>query len=491
NSITVVNISTNQVVGSVLVGGGPGGEALDTNTGILYVTNTASMNISLVSTQTDKVVAWRAAGRDPAAVAYDRVNGDVYVANFMSDNLTVIDGRTQLTIGSIPTGSTPGGIAVDPSSDLVYVTNFGSNNVSIINGSTNTVLASVPVGVYPLGAIVDPFNGEVYVANSYSNNISVISGRLGQVIATIGPVPTPEFFAYDAMSGYLYSADGPSNEVSWIAPQPALLGLQVTPGTASTTVGRSVSFSATPACFPVVCGPGIVYHWAVSNPLGTMASPGGAVGVFVAGASAGNLTLYVNATLAGYNASGQPVAITILPELSSVGIAPPSVELFPRTLVTLTANAVCAGGSCARMVNYSWMSDGQDGTLLGSSGSIVQYRAGNVSGTEAISVTATIAGESPRSGHANVTVVVNQSRVSSPHFAFGLSPSEWTMIFSLLAASLLLAIVLVLLLRRKRRGTTANLSPDSKKAGNSDRQERRGGLAAELAGRSAAPERKE
>ena len=160
---------------TIAVGTNPVGVAYDPSDGYVYVANYGSNSVSVINGSTNTVIGSVAVGLKPWGVAYDPSNGYVYVANSGSNNVSVINGATNTVIGSIAVGSMPEGVACDPSNGYVYVANSGSNNVSVINGATNTVIASTRVGSYPIGVVYDPSNKCVYVANENSNNVSVIT----------------------------------------------------------------------------------------------------------------------------------------------------------------------------------------------------------------------------------------------------------------------------------------------------------------------------
>ncbi|MFE2227638.1 IPT/TIG domain-containing protein [Streptomyces kronopolitis] len=69
------------------------------------------------------------AGTSPFAVAV-APNGNVYVTNSASGNVTVIDSVTNAVIATLPAGTQPLGVAVAPNGNI-YVANFGSSNVSV------------------------------------------------------------------------------------------------------------------------------------------------------------------------------------------------------------------------------------------------------------------------------------------------------------------------------------------------------------------------
>ena len=141
-----------------LIGNGicPQGIAFDPLNGNLYVANYCSSNVSIINGTTNKVIGSVYGNSFHYGIAFDPLNGNLYVANYCSSNVSIINGTTNNVIGSVNAGHYPYGIAFDSSNGKVYVSNFGSNNVSIINGTTNKVIGNVSVGTAPEGMAFDP-----------------------------------------------------------------------------------------------------------------------------------------------------------------------------------------------------------------------------------------------------------------------------------------------------------------------------------------------
>ncbi|HEV2520013.1 MAG TPA: YncE family protein [Thermoplasmata archaeon] len=177
NNVTVIDVADGwfKLVG---VGPAPVGIAYDHANGDIYVANAAyrqlSGSVTVIDGTTNKVVGSIPSGTEPSAVAYDPENRYVYVTNFGSNNLTVIDGTTNTVVGSIEVGSNPDGVAYDGAIGNLYVANYGSGNVTCVDGATDKVLGSVNVGSGPIGVAYDDSNQDIYVSNSGSDSVSVL-----------------------------------------------------------------------------------------------------------------------------------------------------------------------------------------------------------------------------------------------------------------------------------------------------------------------------
>jgi YVTN family beta-propeller protein len=83
-----------------------------------------------------------------------------YLTIAESDEVSVIDTSTNAVVETISVGNWPRGIAITPDGRYAYVTNSMSNTVSMIDTSTNAVVGSpIPVGACPLDIAITPIKG--------------------------------------------------------------------------------------------------------------------------------------------------------------------------------------------------------------------------------------------------------------------------------------------------------------------------------------------
>jgi YVTN family beta-propeller protein len=249
-NVSVVNGSTGKVLDAVAVGNAPSGIAVDSVRGRVYVVNSFDGTVSVINATTDKVIGSVRVGTfyDGPAVAVDPATGYVYVTNAGlggSDNVTVINGSTSKVVGTVAVGPSPVGIAVDTANGKVYVADAGSlgssHNVTVIEASNDTVVATVTVGSGPNWVAVDPTNGEVDVTNGYSGNVTIINATTQTVVGsvTVGSAPVGE--AFDTLNGCLYVANENSNNVSVVA---RALTVTATATPTTTDVGVPATFTA-------------------------------------------------------------------------------------------------------------------------------------------------------------------------------------------------------------------------------------------------------
>jgi YVTN family beta-propeller protein len=173
---------------SLGIGGMPYGVAMSTDGTRAYVTDIQNNRVSVVDIATRAVVGSIAVGKSPWGIAVGR-DGRAYVVNSDDGTLSVIDTTTNTVLGDLIVGNSPTSVAVNADGSRVYVTNSNDNTVSVINTSTYASTL-VEVGNSPFGVAVG--GDKIYVANEYDDTVSVIDAATNTVIATIavGDHPT-------------------------------------------------------------------------------------------------------------------------------------------------------------------------------------------------------------------------------------------------------------------------------------------------------------
>jgi YVTN family beta-propeller protein len=200
------------------LGSTPIGIAHDPDNSRMYVTNQDDGTVSVIDTTTNTVIGTLTVGSTPIGIAHDPDNDRMYVTNAGDGTVSVIDTTTN-TVDSTPLqiGNDPVGIAHDPVNDRMYVTNQNIGTVSVIDTTTNTVdPATIPVGAGPLGIAHDPDNSRMYVINQDDGTVSVIDTTTNTVIDTISVGSGSRGIAYDSVNNRMYVTNPLEGTVSVI-----------------------------------------------------------------------------------------------------------------------------------------------------------------------------------------------------------------------------------------------------------------------------------
>ena len=213
DTVSVIDIATNNVTATLNVGDSSSGIAVSPDGTKVYVTNCDSNNVSVIDTATNKVTATVPVGRYPAGVAVTPNGKKVYVANHYSNNVYVIDTATNKVTATVPVGRYPAGVAVNKAGTKVYVGNRGNLTVSVIDTATNKVKATVKGVGDPCGIAVSPNGKKVYVASIFSKTVYVIDTSTNKVQTALGVKPYP--------CGVAVSPDGSKLYVTSIVKYPS------------------------------------------------------------------------------------------------------------------------------------------------------------------------------------------------------------------------------------------------------------------------------
>ncbi|MCI4324162.1 MAG: YncE family protein, partial [Thermoplasmata archaeon] len=264
------------IVQQVAVGSLPVSMAYDASTGDVYVTNSGGQNVTVIDGSTDRVVGSIRVGSQPDGITYDSGRGELFVSNSGSDGVSVIDDSTNELVASIAVGYDPQGVAYDNATGDVYVAdghslnNWSTGTVSVIADSNNSVVANVTLGDDPTAAVYDPTSHVVLVANFLSNNISVIDAATSSVVADPDVGDGPMGLAYDSKNGTVYNTNSDQGTVSILGPRPpsrytlSLSEEGLPPGTSwSATWRGEIHRSATSATSDLVVNG--TYEFTVTN----------------------------------------------------------------------------------------------------------------------------------------------------------------------------------------------------------------------------------
>ena len=201
-----VKVNGDTTVGSIKVGGYPGGIVIPSDGEKAYVTNTGpdSKSIAVINLKADTVETTIGLGESSPSIALTPDDSKILVTQPAANAIWVIDAQSYTVIDQIGL-DTPAYIAISRDESYAYVTSANSNYISQISLSTLTQTHSFQVGDYPMGVVEDPLNGDLLVANripnSYSGNIIVLdSGFVAQDTINVVGFPTAMAFSEDEAS---------------------------------------------------------------------------------------------------------------------------------------------------------------------------------------------------------------------------------------------------------------------------------------------------
>lgn len=242
--ITLVT-GTSGTIGHLITGfllSEPAGIAINSSGSMAYVTDTGHNAVKVINVATNSVINTILVGNVPAAITISPDDTTVYVVNYndgqFNGTLNKINTSNNQVIGSpIAVGNGPWGITLSPDGATLLVTNSFDNTMSVINAATGITEGVLSIDGSPLGVAVS--SDEQFIAVSTVNNslVTLFNNNLevlGSV--TVSGIPKGLVFSPDnqtlyavSSAGYLYlinPADGSLRDSFFI--EPGLVGIAVT-----------------------------------------------------------------------------------------------------------------------------------------------------------------------------------------------------------------------------------------------------------------------
>ncbi|MBZ5529151.1 MAG: YncE family protein [Acidobacteriia bacterium] len=243
NNVSVINLSTGQIAGTVPVGTAPAGVATIPRLGYAVVANSdlnltdgsslGTGSVSIVNLATNAIISGGSVnvGTAPTGVAINQDSGKAYIVNTLSNTMSVID-LTATTPAALNVGvdQRPISIAVDPERNVALVgaiqqsgsSSQGVLDVMDISGATPTTksrisaFTSMPAGIaFDPSDSATPGNNLFYAVSSLSNALIMANPDTGGAQSVrIGVNPTS--VAYNFQTGTLITRNTMSNTLSFV-----------------------------------------------------------------------------------------------------------------------------------------------------------------------------------------------------------------------------------------------------------------------------------
>ena len=203
---TLFDRNTGKVKASIPTGTGPDAALYDEKTGLAFVMNADSEDVTFVAIAAAAAVATVALGGKPEAAAIDG-KGRLYVNIEDTAEIAVVDveSRTVVARYKLPDCEEPTGLAYDPESNLL-VSACANDKAKLIDAEKGADRGSVHIGAGADGAIFDAARRLVYIP-CYDGTLSIFSldsdGRAG-VVTTVRTTVGARTAALDPATGRLF-----------------------------------------------------------------------------------------------------------------------------------------------------------------------------------------------------------------------------------------------------------------------------------------------
>lgn len=183
-----------EVVFSTVIGGHPGGIAVDAVTHRAYVLSSNDGAVVVMSPKSGKVLKRVHISTYTSAIAIDSNRRRAYIASSQDSTVTVLSTKTNKIVKVIPVPSDPTAIAIDSALNRVFVNNLGGTAISVISQKTNRVVKTIDAGITVVSLRANTRTHQLYgsVFNSFSpGQIAVFNGKTGAYVdtMTVGDFP--------------------------------------------------------------------------------------------------------------------------------------------------------------------------------------------------------------------------------------------------------------------------------------------------------------
>ncbi len=129
------------------VGVRPFAVTIHPDSGHIYAANVGSNSLSVVDHSTGEVVGTVPSGDRPYGVTFAQGKG--FVTDQYADTLTIFDPISYKVLDTIDTGEYPEGIDVSHNGERIYVANWFSNALWVFDAKTNDLIAEIETGDGP------------------------------------------------------------------------------------------------------------------------------------------------------------------------------------------------------------------------------------------------------------------------------------------------------------------------------------------------------
>jgi YVTN family beta-propeller protein len=147
--------------------------------------------VIVIATATNQVIGTISIGGIATEKAITPDGKKLYVTNEYN-YVSVIDTENHKVIDTIKMESIPYKVAITPDGKKVYVRNERSNNVTVIATADDKVIATIALVYYTGDIAFTPDGKKAYITHASASYISVIDTASDKMIAAIHQVPNPE-----------------------------------------------------------------------------------------------------------------------------------------------------------------------------------------------------------------------------------------------------------------------------------------------------------
>ncbi len=181
--------------------------------GRIMTADQGANSVSVIDVATNSVIGTVPTGASPHHVVGTPDRREFWVTLFKENRLQVFDSATLHEIGSVDLGGSSDDLTFAPDGKRLYVSMGQDNMVAVIDPGARKLLTKIPVGRIPHGIKVRPDGQELYVTNTADNTLSILTLTPEPKLAIsfrVGADPFEVTFAGDGKTAYISNFLGDS-----------------------------------------------------------------------------------------------------------------------------------------------------------------------------------------------------------------------------------------------------------------------------------------
>ena len=185
DSISVIDVSTLEVVRTIETGERPRGITFSNDYSRVYVCASDSDTVQVIDPNTGEILYNLPSGEDPEQFALHPNNRHLYIANEDDAITTVVDVEDRKVIAQIDVGIEPEGMAISPDGKIAITTSETTNMAHWIDTQTHQMFANTLVDARPRHAEFVKDGSELWVSSEIGGTVSVFNTADQSEIAKI------------------------------------------------------------------------------------------------------------------------------------------------------------------------------------------------------------------------------------------------------------------------------------------------------------------
>ena len=214
--LSVIDTTTDTVIKTLTLGGGPEGIALSPDTKTLLVAIFDENKVDALDTSSFQVIAQFPVAK-PHGVAYSPDGHTAFVGqqDEPHDNaIVVLDVPGRRVAAHVPVGQAPRGLTASPDGAALYFTTANSATVQILDAATHAITTQIPVGPIPHQIAFTPDHKDALVTVQGSGQLAIIDVTTQQVVKDVAVGHFPHWTSITSDGALAYVTNEGDNTVS-------------------------------------------------------------------------------------------------------------------------------------------------------------------------------------------------------------------------------------------------------------------------------------